>query len=338
MSGGARKEATRAGLCRVLSLGLIVLSGAAPAQNSASPPATISTPTAVTPSQIVAAAPAGDWIAIAPQDLLVMTLAPDAAGKARNVVIQLMPAPFSRSWVANMRMLARAHWYDGTFVVRVQDNYVAQWGDPDGEDPAKAKPLPSGLRPVPESDYVQFGSLPIDARIGALLSPANDARRFSGFSGGFPFSGERAAGAMKSWPMHCYGSVGVGRNVSPDTGTGAELYAVIGHAPRQLDRNIAVVGRVIEGIAHLSSMPRGTGDLGFYEKPVQRVAILSVRLASDLPRAAQPRFEYLSTTSESFARYAHARANRKDDFFITPAGSVDICNLPVPVRREGRGA
>lgn len=266
-----------------------------------------------------------------------MALAPDAAGRARNVVIQLMPAPFSQGWVANMRTLARTHWYDGMSVVRVQDNYVTQWGDPDGEDPAKAKPLPSGLRPVPESDYAYSGSLPIDARIGALLSPANDTMHFSGFAGRFPFSGERMDGAMKSWPMHCYGSVGVGRNVSPDTGTGAELYAVIGHAPRQLDRNIAVVGRVVEGIEHLSSLPRGTGDLGFYEKPAERVAILSVRLASDLPPAAQPRFQYLSTASESFARYAHARANRKDDFFITPAGSVDICNLPVPVRREGGG-
>ncbi|WP_443972078.1 peptidylprolyl isomerase [Sphingobium sp. CR28] len=325
-------------MCRVLGLGLIIAAGTAAAQNSASPPPPNSTPAPVTPSQIVAAAPAGDWIAIAPQDLLIMTLAPDRAGRARNVVIQLMPAPFSQGWVANMRMLAQAHWYDGMSVVRVQDNYVTQWGDPDGEDPAKAKPLPPGLRPVPESDYVHSGSLPIDARIGALLSPANDAGRFSGFAGGFAFSGERVAGAMKSWPMHCYGSVGVGRNVSPDTGTGAELYAVIGHAPRQLDRNIAVVGRVIEGIEHLSSLPRGTGDLGFYEKPAERVAILSVRLASDLPRAAQPRFQYLSTASESFARYAYARANRKDDFFIEPAGSVDICNLPVPVRLEGRGS
>src|SRR3546814_16666426 len=58
------------------------------------------------------------------------------------------------------------------------------------------------------------------------------------------------------WPVHCYGAVGVGRNMSPDTGSGAELYAVIGHAPRHLDRNIAVVGRVIIGIEHLSRLDR----------------------------------------------------------------------------------
>jgi peptidylprolyl isomerase len=261
-----------------------------------------------------------------------MSLAPDAKGKARRVVIQLMPAPFSQGWVANMRSLARAHWYDGISVVRVQDNYVAQWGDPDGETPGKAKPLPPGLRPVPESDYVHGGSLPVDARTGALLWPRNDTGQFSGFVGGFPFSGHAKPDAVSNWPVHCYASVGVGRNVSPDTGTGAELYAVIGHAPRQLDRNIAVVGRVIEGIEHLSSLPRGTGQLGFYERAEERVPIISVRLASDLPQTIRPRFQYLSTTSESFARYAYARANRKDDFYIAPAGSVDICNLVVPIR------
>jgi peptidylprolyl isomerase len=127
--------------------------------------------------------------------------------------------------------------------------------------------------------------------------------------------------------------VGVGRNYSPDTGSGAELYTVIGHAPRHLDRNIALVGRVVEGIEHLSSLPRGTGALGFYEKPEQRTPIVSIRLASELPKAEQPRFEYLSTESETFAQYADARANRRDPFFIMPAGGADICNIPVPVRR-----
>ena len=46
-----------------------------------------------------------------------------------------------------------------------------------------------------------------------------------------------------------------------------------------------------------------------------------------------PAYEFLNTESESFARYADARANRRDDFFIRPAGGADICNIPVPVRR-----
>ena len=108
---------------------------------------------------------------------------------------------------------------------------------------------------------------------------------------------------------------------------------MIGHAPRHLDRNIAVVGRVIEGIEHLSSLPRGKGQLGFYEDASKRVPIRSIRLASELPAAERPRFEYLSTEGETFAKYADARANRRDPFFIVPAGGADICNIPVPVRR-----
>ena len=137
------------------------------------------------------------------------------------------------------------------------------------------------------------------------------------------------------WPVHCYGMVGVGRGMSPDTGSGAELYTVIGHAPRHLDRNIALVGRIVSGMEHLSSLPRGSGALGFYtsEEADERTPIRSIRVASDLPAAEQPRFEYLSTESETFARYAEARANRRDPFFIVPAGGADICNIPVPVRR-----
>ena len=136
------------------------------------------------------------------------------------------------------------------------------------------------------------------------------------------------------WPVHCYGMVGVGRDMPPNTGSGAELYTVIGHAPRHLDRNIALVGRVIEGIEHLSSLPRGTGALGFYQTPEERTTILSIRLQSEMETDKPlPAYEYLSTESASFARYADARANRRDPFFIKPSGGADICNIPVPVRR-----
>jgi cyclophilin family peptidyl-prolyl cis-trans isomerase len=312
------------------------------------------------PGEIVAAAKAEEWVAIAPSDLLVVDLAPDAKGKSRRVVIQLMPAPFSQGWVGNIRKLAAAKWWDGTSVNRVQDNYVVQWGDA-----TEKKALPEGLKVIPEQCYVlaygepcafekdaNTGGTTINARKGSTSIDPNpplflpvkntpgwqdggDSYRVSPyFSYGWPVAfgfGETAR--SEDWPVHCYGMVGVGRNLSPDTGTGAELYTVIGHAPRHLDRNIALVGRVIEGIEHLSSLPRGTGALGFYEKEEERVPILSVRIgneAKDLPA-----FEYLSTESASFAAYADARANRRDPFFIKPAGGADICNIPVPVRRKG---
>lgn len=313
------------------------------------------------PSEIAAAAPKADWAPIAASDLLVMDLAPDAKGKPRRVVIQLMPAPFSQGWVGNIRELAAAKFWDGTAVNRVQDNYVVQWGDPDAEDKAKAKKLPAGLLTVPEDCYVrEYGHTcdfeeqqaaqapkPKTVKAASVIGPppapitsppawkTKDAYgTYPFFLYGWPFaSRDSERGVPQSWPVHCYGMVGVGRDLSPNTGSGAELYVVIGHAPRHLDRNIALVGRVIEGIEHLSSLPRGHGALGFYD-PAQgdeRTAIVSIRLGSEVKDL--PAYEYLSTESASFAQYADARANRRDAFFIRPAGGADICNIPVPVRR-----
>ncbi|WP_373474636.1 peptidylprolyl isomerase [Sphingorhabdus sp.] len=279
------------------------------------------------PGEIIAAASAREWVSIAPADLLVMDLAPDTAGKPRRVVIQLMTAPFSQGWVGNIRKLAAAKWWDGTAIVRVQDNYVTQWGDP-----TEKKALPDGLAVVPESDYSVSKKQPTGGWTAKTMkSTAPKQKGEYGLSQplwGWPIGQD----ASHIWPTHCYGMVGVGRNLSPDTGTGAELYTVIGHAPRHLDRNIALVGRIIEGMEHMSSLPRGTGALGFYEKDEERVPILSVRLGHEAQDVAA--FEYLSTESASFAAYADARANRRDPFFISPAGGADICNIPVPVRRK----
>lgn len=306
---------------------------------------------APSPGEIVAAAPASDWTAIAASDLLVMDLVPGPRG-ARRVVIQLMPAPFSQGWIGNIRKLAAAKWWDGTSVNRVQDNYVVQWGDA-----TEKKALPEGLVSVPEEDYATVNEFvcvnsgcghEMDVRGFSAIANDNYAEGI-GFLKGFAVASNGGIARPRfkqprlkliknfrnhdrTWPVHCYGMVGVGRNLSPDTGSGAELYTVIGHAPRHLDRNIALVGRVIEGIEHLSSLPRGTGALGFYEKEEERVPILSVRIGTEITDL--PTFEYLSTESAAFAQYADARANRRDPFFNVPAGGADICNIPVPVRRQ----
>ncbi len=97
------------------------------------------------PGEISAAAPAADWIDIPADDLLVMTLAPDIKGKPRTVLIQLMPRPFSQGWVSNIRILAKAHYWDDLAIYRVQDNYVTQWGDP-ADDEKTARKVPDGLK------------------------------------------------------------------------------------------------------------------------------------------------------------------------------------------------
>lgn len=323
----------------------------------------------ITPGSVVEASQDWEWVAISPEDLLVMELAPDAGGNDRRVVIQLMPAPFSQPWVENIRTLTRAHWWDGTSVYRVVDNWVTQWGDV-----TENKPLPQGVSVQPAANYeVTLGEIsgrPVlssrvdfngeEARafieatpqrhlqdVGLISVEATRTARFPEgwherdayaawvqFHEGWPVGG--ADGLSEDtpyWPLHCPGYVGVARNVT-DGGSGSELYTVIGHAPRQLDRNIAVVGRVIEGIEHLSYLPRGTGDAGVYETRKEDTPILTVRLASEMAEA--PQYEFLYDRSISFQRYVAVRANRSDPFYTQPAGGVDICNVEVPIRQVER--
>lgn len=266
------------------------------------------------PTQTANAAPDADWKAIDPADLIVMTLA-----DGRQVVIQLAPQ-FAPRHVDAIRKLAAAGWWNtGATINRVQDNYVTQWGASDD-----SKPLPTSMADDLPPEY--------DAKAFRLLQPRKVdpyARQTGYAASGWP----AASDGKRNWIPHCYGYVGVGRNTKPSTGSGAELYAVIGHAPRHLDRNIAVVGRVLSGMEVLSSFPRGTGALGFYELPTQRTVIKSVMLASHLPAAEQPRWQYLSPSSATFAKYQKARENREPPFFELPAGGADICNVPVPVRK-----
>ena len=298
-----------------------------------------------TPDAVVASAAPGEWITIPPEDLLVMTLAPDAQGQQREVVIQLLPPPYSQGWVANVRTLARANWWDGLDVYRVVDNFVAQWGDGEDERP-DPKPLPPGIAAVPETQYtvpVPPGDLlagsaaDILARAGLAGSVALSRDPYApitAFANGWPVG----LTFDSQWPVHCYGTVGVARDLSPDTGTGAELYAIIGHAPRHLDRNLAVVGRVIEGMEHLARLPRGTADLGVYATDEEHTQIETVRLVSDLAPAEQPAFQYLDTGSATFARYVAVREARADEFYRVPAGGVDVCAVQVPVRRAANAS
>ena len=277
-------------------------------------------PKPLTPPEVVAAAPASAWRTISPDELMIMDLA-----NGGRVVVQLAPQ-FAPVHVANIQALARAGYWTGATIYRVQDNYVAQWGLNESD-----KPWPAGVTAKPPAEYTR----PLRGLTIKPLGSPDPYAPGAGFADGWPIAYDAKAGWANA--AHCYGYVGAGRGLSPDTGTGGELYANIGHAPRHLDRNIALVGRVIEGIDRLSSLPRGTEALGFYKDKAQYVPIASIRLASQMPAAERPAFEYMDTMSASFAQYLRVRANRRDDFYIRPAGGVDLCNVQVPVRRKPLG-
>ena len=267
-------------------------------------------------ADILKAAPDSAWAEIAPEDLLLIDF-PDG----RRVTIWLA-SRVTPVHTANIRTIARSGWWDDATVYRVQDNYVTQWGDA-----TEKKAPPPGIVANPPAEYEW------PARGQKLVrNPYRDAyARTAGFSGdGWAV----ASDGRQQWLPHCYGAVGVARDLAPSTGSGTDLYTVIGHAQRHLDRNIAVVGRVIDGMAALSALPRGTGGgLGLYEDPRQHVPIAKVRIAADLPAGERPRWDYLVPGSGDFAAYLESKANRQPPFFTVPANAADLCNLPVPVRR-----
>ena len=268
----------------------------------------------VSVAELLSDSPAHDWRTPDPDDLLYLEL------PSGRVVIELA-SRVAPQHVANIKKLARAHYFDGLAIVRVQDNYVVQWNDPEHH-----RSVPAGVRQA-----VEFTA---EASANARFEPLPDRDAYApevGFLDGFPAARDRNSHAV--WLAHCYGMVGVGRDDPPES-DGTEMYAVIGHAPRQLDRNVSLVGRVLKGIELLSSLPRGSGEMGFYVSPETPVPILSMRIAADLPETERTPLEVLRTESSTFRAVLEQRRNRREAWFKFNPGHIELCNVPLPVRQR----
>lgn len=271
-------------------------------------------------ASVLAAAGPDDWHTPDPADLVYF----DLEGE-RRVIVELAPA-FAPRHAENVRRLTRQLYWDDLPILRVQENYVVQWGDPDADDPGKARPLGEAASPL-DPEFVRPAAGLAFTRLpdGDVYAPQ------VGWVQGFPAARSSATG--EAWLAHCPGMVGVGRGNDPDSGNGSQLYVVIGHGPRHLDRNITLVGRVLSGIEHLSSLPRGSGPLGFHEDPGHWVRIESARLAADLPEEAREPLQVLRTDTATFGQLVESRRNRHEPWFHEPTGVVELCNVPLPVRR-----
>jgi peptidylprolyl isomerase len=285
------------------------------AQSAMAPPSPPAPARPVTAAEILAASRPDEWRRLDPARTVYMDL------DAGRVVLELAPT-FAPKHVANLRTLVRAGFFDGLSINRVQDNFVTQWGDAGNKRPFGA----AATAVAPEFERAWSADLRYTALPdGDVFAPD------VGFIDGFPVAGDRAAGRI--WMAHCYGALGVGRDTADTSGNGGELYAVIGHAPRQLDRNITVVGRVVMGMELLAALPRGTQALGFYATAAERVPIRRVRFADDLPQGERTDLEALSAGSTSFNALVEARRNRRDEWYKRPAGRIDLCSVPLPVRK-----
>ena len=275
----------------------------------------------MTVAGIVAAAKAEEWRALDPDNTLYLEM------EGGRVVIELAPA-FAPQHVANVKALARERYFDGLAIIRVQDNYVVQWGDPAADDPQKARKILQAKKNL----AAEFDRA-IDAKIPFTLLPDGDVYAGEvGFSDGFPVARDKSSNRM--WLTHCYGMVGAGRGDASDSGGGTEIYVVIGQVPRHLDRNCTLFGRVLLGMELLSSLPRASGPMGFFEKPEQLIPIKSIRVAADVPLAERSDLEVMRTDTDTFQQLVEARRNRSEEWFLFKADRIELCNVPVPLRKK----
>jgi peptidylprolyl isomerase len=157
---------------------------------------------------------------------------------------------------------------------------------------------------------------------------------YTGFIDGFPAArDDKKAG--KAWLTHCPGAIAMARNDGPNTGS-TDFYIVIGQAPRYLDRNLTIFGRVVWGMDVVQRIKRGpTLKNGIIEEDLDRTWIKRMRLASSLEESEQLDIWLADTNSKGFKTMLNERRNRNNKFFHhKPPKVLDICQVPVPVRLE----
>ena len=159
---------------------------------------------------------------------------------------------------------------------------------------------------------------------------------FTGFIDGFPSARDREKGG-KAWLTHCPGTVALARNDDPDS-SATDFYIVIGQAPRYLDRNLTIFGRVVWGMDVVQRIKRGPAlENGIIEEDLDRSWIKRMRLAASVEEDERLDVWVADTNSDGFRTSLKDRRNRKHKFFHhKPPKVLDICQVPVPARLEKR--
>ena len=313
-------------LRRIAAAATLVAAAAAVHAQASAPAGGASAPRPRTTADIVREAPAAAWRRPDPNNVLAMTL-------PSGVVWIELAQRFAPRHADNIRTLVAQHYFDGLAVLRVQDNFVAQWGDPaaDDEDATKGRSLGAAARTLAPEFSISDRALKI-----AKLKDRDVWAPVTGFVDGFPVAADPKT--HRAWVAHCYGTIGAGRGNTVESGSGAELYAVIGQSPRGLDLNIAPVARVLQGMELLSALPRGGQNMGFYDKPEQNVPITKIERLADMPEATRPDVQVFRTDTPQWNEMIESRRNRQDAWYVHKAGAIDLCNITVPVKIEPRAA
>jgi peptidylprolyl isomerase len=252
-----------------------------------------------------------------------------------TVIIELNPA-FAPKTVKQFKRLLEDQFYRGLSFYRVIDGFVAQGGDESDIDGSQTTNFLKAefeiswpLKPKDKKeaqDWMPMSWTPVQT--DDMFAP------YTGFIDGFPAARDKKK-AGKAWLTHCPGTIAMARNNDPDSGL-TDFYIVIGQAPRYLDRNLTIFGRVVWGMDVVQRIKRGpTLKNGIIEEDLERSWIKRMRLASSLGDAERLDIYVADTNSKGFQKMLKERRNRTDKFFHhKPPKVLDICQVPIPARLE----
>jgi len=135
--------------------------------------------------------------------------------------------------------------------------------------------------------------------------------------------------ANKVWLTHCPGVIAMARNEDADSSR-TDFYIVLGQAPRYLDRNMNVFGRVIEGMDVVQRIHRGpVSNQGVFTDDTASSRIRSMKLLSEIPESGREKAYVMDSTSKAFAEILDDRRIRKHKFFhFKPPKILDVCQIP----------
>lgn len=233
------------------------------------------------------------------------------------VIIELNPA-FAPKTVKQFKQLVADRFYDGLSFYRVIDGFVAQGGD--GSDLGKLSQIPL----IDAEFEIEWNS---EMPWTEVQSPDMFAPE-TGLSNGFTVA--RNPAKNTAWLAHCPGTVAMARNDDPDSSR-TDFYIVIGQAPRYLDRNLNVFGRVVYGMDVVQRIYRGSAlNNGIVEDETAATRISRLRMLDDVPDEEKYRTFVMDTGSEAFIELLDDRRNRKQKFFHNkPPGVLDVCQVPI---------
>ncbi|GAA0362734.1 peptidylprolyl isomerase [Bowmanella denitrificans] len=260
------------------------------------------------------------WRTPDPQNLIYLQL------EQGQVVMEL--APFmAPEHVRQFKRLVREGYYDGLDFYRVVDGFVAQGGDVSETRLSEHK----------QNLQAEFSrAIKPDANFTLVQEPDFFADQ-TGYLQGFAAARDVTDG--QEWLVHCPGVLAMARSTEANSGS-ADFYIVIGQAPRHLDRNMSVFGRVLWGMPHLQALPRGNPDvdMGVIAADQPKGKILSMQVAADIPVEKHLPLQVQEQDSAAMAeRLDRGRKMDNAFFHFKGNGKLDICYYPTKVRLATKG-